>query len=569
MKYSTLALSALVASTYARDVNTHARAHARDVHASRYAYRRAVYNPKLGRREVPQENSHKKFLITVQQSLQLDNPDGIVDPVFGLLGNAAAAEGQGTIADADCLQQATADQAFTNAKAAGDVDGMTDALIYRALERNTGSVGLASVPCTAIEAVNPEIAAIEQHQDPASENAAEVNFNIVINLAIQIASIGGDPTKALESGTFAPGEIGDPTAAGNTCNDPDDQEGCIFTEGLLVEDASVDDIMAAVASAGIAAADTAVAVDTAIAIATDAPPPALAIPSECLAFIPPGAAITAPPPPAKGEEGAAPPPPKHEKGVAPPPPKGEEGAPPPPEHTGVSPNPPPPEVSILPGAPPAELDCSADIASALLAAGFNADGSVNIDATATIDTAIGLVTDAPLANATDLFLNATATATATDVATLIVSPIPAVTEEPKKEDGKGDDKKDDKKDEKKDDDDDDKKDDDDDDVNINIEIDFGSCPNPSITFSTSLPDRAVGEAGFIPSDTGAFAHGSAVNIKVITDFICSQLQVECGANSVAIEVCVEAAQLAIEVDDGMGKGMGAGAAEMFNGMLGM
>lgn len=62
------------------------------------------------------------------------------------------------------MQQATADQAFTNAKAAGDVQGMVDALIYRALEKNTLKVGLVSEPCTSIQAVNPEIAAIQQHQ---------------------------------------------------------------------------------------------------------------------------------------------------------------------------------------------------------------------------------------------------------------------------------------------------------------------------------------------------------------------------------------------------------------------
>ena len=62
------------------------------------------------------------------------------------------------------MQQATADQAFTNAKAAGDVNGQVAALIYRALERNTGKVGLASNACTSLKAVNPEIAAIQQHQ---------------------------------------------------------------------------------------------------------------------------------------------------------------------------------------------------------------------------------------------------------------------------------------------------------------------------------------------------------------------------------------------------------------------
>lgn len=44
-------------------------------------------NSQLRRREVPQENSHKQFLTKVAESLNLDNPDNIQDPVFGLLGN--------------------------------------------------------------------------------------------------------------------------------------------------------------------------------------------------------------------------------------------------------------------------------------------------------------------------------------------------------------------------------------------------------------------------------------------------------------------------------------------------
>ena len=135
--------------------------------------------------------------------------------------------------------EATADQAFSNAKATGDVDGMTAALVYAALERNTGSldttpilrvplptldcsVGLPSVLCTSINAVNPEIAAITrvltkllfsivvlnsysiQHQDPASSGAAEINKQSTLGLALQIAAIGGDPQTALEAGTFAP-----------------------------------------------------------------------------------------------------------------------------------------------------------------------------------------------------------------------------------------------------------------------------------------------------------------------------------------------------------------------------
>ena len=115
-------------------------------------------------REVPQEHSHNTFLDSVRTSLASNNPDNIKDPVFGLLGNAAAAAGQGSITNTDCFHQATADQAFSNAKAAGDVTAMTNALIYAALERNTGKVGLASVLCTAIKAKNPEIAAVSQHQ---------------------------------------------------------------------------------------------------------------------------------------------------------------------------------------------------------------------------------------------------------------------------------------------------------------------------------------------------------------------------------------------------------------------
>jgi len=198
------------------------------------------------RREVPQEHSHEQFLTTVGTSLAANNPDNIQDSVFGLLGNAAAITGAGDITDPECLQQATADQAFTNAKAAGDVAGMTAALIYRALERNTGKVGLASNSCTTLTAANPEIAAISQHQDPASSGAAATNKAIVLALAQQISAVGGDPQDALKSGTFAPGDVTDTTGAGNTCDVADDATGCIFTQNLLVEDATADEITAAV-----------------------------------------------------------------------------------------------------------------------------------------------------------------------------------------------------------------------------------------------------------------------------------------------------------------------------------
>ncbi|KAF7882216.1 hypothetical protein EAF00_011732 [Botryotinia globosa] len=215
----------------------------------------SIPNRMLRGREVPQEHSHNRFLDGVRVNLNINNPNKIQDPVFGLLGNAAAKTGAGTIANPDCLHQATADQAFTNAKAANNVTGMADALMYAALERNTASVGVASVICNET-AVNPEIQAVQQHQDPASPNAAATNKAVVISLAKQLASIGADPQEALLSGTFAPGTIGDPTAAGNTCDDEADSPGCIFTQNLIVNDATADEITAAVA--GVSANSTSI-----------------------------------------------------------------------------------------------------------------------------------------------------------------------------------------------------------------------------------------------------------------------------------------------------------------------
>lgn len=213
------------------------------------------------KREVPQEHSHRDINLAVTTVLNLNNPDEIQDPIFGLLGAAAAATGAGNIADPDCLQQATADQAFTNAKAAGDIDGLVAALLFRTLERNTGSVGLESVPCLTIQAVNPEIAALQQHQDPAADGAIELNKQIAAELARQIAAVGGDPLRANEASTFAPGEIGDPTAAGNTCNDDQDDAGCINTLGLRVDDLTEAEILAAIEDVNAGANNATVVID--------------------------------------------------------------------------------------------------------------------------------------------------------------------------------------------------------------------------------------------------------------------------------------------------------------------
>lgn len=128
------------------------------------------------------------------------------------------------------------------------MQSQADALIFAALERNTGGVGVKSVLCTET-AVNPEIAALTQIQDPASEGAKEGNRAIILELAKQLKAVGADPLLALDAGTFEPGDLNDNTGKGNTCDDLDDPEGCIFTKNLLVKDVTPEEIAAAVGGA--------------------------------------------------------------------------------------------------------------------------------------------------------------------------------------------------------------------------------------------------------------------------------------------------------------------------------
>ena len=72
---------------------------------------------------------------------------------------------------------------------------------------------------------------------------------------------------ALDTGTFAPGSLTDNTGAGNTCDTQNDPVGCIFTENLLVLDATEDEIAAAVA--GVSASSSTVST-----LSAAAPPPA-------------------------------------------------------------------------------------------------------------------------------------------------------------------------------------------------------------------------------------------------------------------------------------------------------
>ncbi|KAG5659625.1 hypothetical protein HG530_010513 [Fusarium avenaceum] len=215
----------------------------RSVSNSKRVVRRSSH---LHKRQVPQEHSHDIVLTITKEMLDLDNPKEIADPVFGLLGDAAAADGAGKVTNLACLKQETADQAYTNAKAIGDLRGMAGSLLFQAIERNTAGVGVASKLCTD-KAVNPEIAALTQHQDAASEGAGAINKAITLELAKQLAGIGADPNLALLSGTFAPGDAGDSTGKGNSCDDLEPDLGCIFSQKLLVLDATEDEISSAVA----------------------------------------------------------------------------------------------------------------------------------------------------------------------------------------------------------------------------------------------------------------------------------------------------------------------------------
>ncbi|KAK6948614.1 hypothetical protein Daesc_010384 [Daldinia eschscholtzii] len=467
------------------------------------------------RREVPQEHSHEKFLRGVGQALNLNNVDQVQDPVFALLGNKAAAQGAGQVQDLDCLQQRVADQAFTNAKAANDVEGMTNALIFRALERNTGSVGLASVLCTET-AKNPEIAAIQQHQDPASEGAAELNKQITLDLAVQLASIGADPQLALQSGTFAPGQAGDQTGAGNTCDDADDAEGCIFTQNLLVEDATAEEIDAAVAAAGgNANAGNGNADDTADDAEDDG---------------------------CEADDGSADDTANDDAGNA---------------------------------ADDAEDDeCEADNGSADDAsnddannnnnAGGNANNGadnsnnggtattgVNVNAfTGSVGSApvpvISSTADKPFSvngaeflnqgaaiqRACDVQKNACANAANGGDKTISVADCDAQQQQCVAQNGK----------------------------KRRQSVDTGDCGSPAISFGQQQ-DRGSEEA-FAPVNSADFNHGSALKPAVITDFICSQLKSKCGASEATVAQCEEGAQAADSLE-------GQAAADAFNAALGV
>lgn len=74
-------------------------------------------------------------------------------------------------------------------------------------------------------------------------------------------------------------------------------------------------------------------------------------------------------------------------------------------------------------------------------------------------------------------------------------------------------------------------------------------------------DRSDGDA-FAAADQADFNHGSALAIKVISDFICQQLESKCKAADDAVSACQAASQAASAQK-------GQAAADTFNSALGV
>ena len=90
-------------------------------------------------------------------------------------------------------------------------------------------------------------------------------------------------------------------------------------------------------------------------------------------------------------------------------------------------------------------------------------------------------------------------------------------------------------------------------------LDFGSCSDPTIKFADGLDGRK--EASFAPNSDADFSHGSALNIGVISGFICQQLNDKCKAAADAVAACEKGKEAAANVK-------GQDAADAFNVALG-
>ncbi|KAG8711374.1 hypothetical protein FRC08_015963 [Ceratobasidium sp. 394] len=93
-------------------------------------------------------------------------------------------------------------------------------------------------------------------------------------------------------------------------------------------------------------------------------------------------------------------------------------------------------------------------------------------------------------------------------------------------------------------------------------VDLGSCTDPTIRFGAGIEGSK--ETSFIPNNTKEFAHGSAQNSAIITQFICDTFVNSCKANAAAVALCADAKAAAAAA--GAKKGAAAGA---FNAQFGV
>ena len=96
-------------------------------------------------------------------------------------------------------------------------------------------------------------------------------------------------------------------------------------------------------------------------------------------------------------------------------------------------------------------------------------------------------------------------------------------------------------------------------VRQNTALDFGACGSPEIKFAAGLDGRK--ENSFAAVNNADFNHGSALNIKVIADFNCGQLESKCKADAATVAACKSGASAASSLK-------GQAAADAFNAAIG-
>ncbi|KAJ4399572.1 hypothetical protein N0V85_005982 [Neurospora sp. IMI 360204] len=92
-------------------------------------------------------------------------------------------------------------------------------------------------------------------------------------------------------------------------------------------------------------------------------------------------------------------------------------------------------------------------------------------------------------------------------------------------------------------------------------LDFGSCGTPQIQFAKGLDGHGE-EESFQAVNGQDFNHGSALNIKDISDFVCQVLQDSCKASAETVAACKQASSAAAAAE-------GQQAAFLFNAALGV